>query len=335
MSRGELKLFACRSGEEFAKRILSELRKKEECRDLKLGDLKTIDFSNEEMLSTINETVRGCDIYLVQCCQDPLSGRSVQDNFLELCQCARGMIQSGANKVTAIIPLLPYSRQDRREGRQSITARWAADVLKISGVDNVITADLHADQIEGFYDGRIQMDNLRASAIFLNYIKENIFEEGKTVLLAPDVGASKKTEFYAKKLETRGVAQAFKTRPRPNEVEGIKVVGRIDERDVIIIEDMIDTGGTLKKVIHDIKRIGAQKVYAFCTHPIFSGPAIERLSESDVKVFSTDTIIRDWKFFEENPWFTEISIAPLFSEAIYNLNHGISVSELFNGAKDL
>ena len=170
MGRGELKVFANRSGEAFAKRVLEELNKIRDDK-INLGSIETRDFANKESLATIKETIRGADIYLIQCCQDLNSKRSIHDNFIELCQTAMGMKQSGANKITAIIPSLPYSRQDRKEGRQVITARWAAEVMKVSGINNVITADLHSDQIEGFYDGKIHIDNLRASVIFLKYIK--------------------------------------------------------------------------------------------------------------------------------------------------------------------
>jgi ribose-phosphate pyrophosphokinase len=226
MGRGELKIFANRSGEEFAKRILRELNKIKDD-PIKLGALETRDFANQETLATINETIRGADVYLIQNCQDPNSKRSVHDNFIELCQTARGMKQSGANKITLVIPMLPYSRQDRKNGRQAITARWTADIMKVSGVDNVITADLHSDQIEGFYDGRIHIDNLKASAVFLNYIKEKIYNSDTTVFLAADVGASKKTQYYAKKLGTREIAQAFKTRSVPNQVDAIKIAGYV------------------------------------------------------------------------------------------------------------
>lgn len=333
MGRGELKVFANRSGEAFAKRVLEELNKIRDDK-ISLGSIETRDFANKECLATIKETIRGADVYLIQSCQDLNSKRSIHDNFTELCQTAMGMKQSGANKITAVIPSLPYSRQDRKDGRQVITARWAADVMKVSGINNVITADLHSDQIEGFYGGKIHIDNLRASIIFLKYIKENLYNPKTTVFLAADVGGSKKTQYYAKKFGTREIAQAFKTRPEANEVDSIKIAGYVDRKDLIIIEDMVDTAGTLEKVEKEVKRKGANKITAFCTHPIFSGLAIERLSNLSINVIGTDTIIRNKEFFEQNPWYKEISIAPLFARAIHNLNKDLSISDLYNGTKE-
>ena len=338
MSRGELKLFACRSGEEFAQRILSELNNIGDLeRELSLGEMEVDDFRDGDCLPTVGESVRGADVYVVQCCYSPSSPKNLDGNFMELIKVIRAMNESGAHKVTAVMPYHPYARQDKREGRQLITARLAADMLKEAGTNDVFVADVHAAQIAGFYTGRIHMDDLKAHVVFLPYVRNQLFNPERGSLLSSDAGSVGRTEFYGKQLGTREIAQAFKTRPKPGEVsDDVKIAGYVTGKDVLVVDDIIDSGNTLEAVGNEALRKGARSLTYLCTHPLMTDNAVGKMRGLNARVIGTDSIIHGPGFMKENgDFYTEISIAPLFAHAIFNLNHDCSVSDLYNGTKTL
>ncbi len=323
MSRGRLKLFANRSGEQFAQKLSREL-------NIPLSAMTTTDFADGESKVTIKDTVRGCDVYLVQNCFDPTSERSVVENFFEMLQTGDALRRAGASKVTAILPFHPFLRQDKSSGREPLTARLATDLIRTSGFHNVISCELHAEQIVGFYKVT-KIDNLPSSRFLISYYKQQHPElNGNLVVMAPDAGGAKRAEFYAKKLGARA-AQAFKTRSvtEANVVEELKVAGLVRGYDVLIVDDMIDTGGSIAKLVHKLREKGVNNISVCCTHPLLNKEAGEKLKELGVIVIGTDTIPRTAEFKQQNPWYKEVSLAPLFAKAIYNMNYDKSFSELY------
>lgn len=197
MTRGKLKLFSNFSGNIFANRLVKELKRLNP--DIKKSKITTINFADGESKQVIEETVRGADVYLVQNCLDRYSKNSINDNFFEMCQAVYALKGAGASKVTSVMPYHPYLRQDKTSGREPITARLAINFIESSGFDNVISAELHADQIEGFYD-KVKIDNLRASNFLIEYLKNSLKDDPEnTVVISPDSGGAPRAEHYAKK----------------------------------------------------------------------------------------------------------------------------------------
>ncbi len=329
MGRGRLIVFANRSGEYFANKLINELNKLRPEENLESGKIETMNFSNEESKVTIKETVRGADVYLVQSCYDPLSTRSINDNFFEMCCTIDALKRAGARYVTLVMPFHPYLRQDKMSEREPITARLAVEFIKVAGADAVITADMHTKQIEGFYH-KVTSDNLTSQILFCKYIKERNQLESY-VVLAPDAGATRTADEFAEMLKLDRV-QVSKHRNYsiPNCVDEITLVGSVKNKNVLIFDDMIDTAGTIKKIIDEIKSKGAQKITICATHGLLTGPAIERLKDIDGEIIITDTIYRGPNFTKENPEYKIISIAPIFANAIDNLNKDSSVSKVYH-----
>jgi len=292
--------------------------------------METIDFADGESKVIIRDTVRGCDAYLVQNCFDPNSERSIVENFFEMLQTGDALRRAGASKVTAIMPHHPFLRQDKSSGREPLTARLVTDLISTAGFHNVISCELHAEQITGFYK-RTKIDNLPSSRFIINYFKKLHPElEGNLVVMAPDAGGAKRAEFYAKKLNARA-AQAFKTRSttEANVVEELKVAGLVRGYDVLIVDDMIDTGGSIAKLVAKLWEKGVNNIAVCCTHALLNKNAIETLKSLGVTIIGTDTITRTDEFKQQNPWYKEVSLAPLFAKAIYNMNYDKSFSELY------
>lgn len=323
MSRGCLKLFANRSGEQFAEKLSREL-------NVPISEMKTLDFADGESKIILKESVRGCDAYLTQNCFDPTSGRSIYKNFFELLQAGDALRRAGANKVTALLPYHPFARQDKSTGREPLTARLAADLMTVAGFDNVICSDLHAKQIVGFYK-KTKIDNLPASNILSSHFREKFPEiNGNLVVMAPDAGGAPRAEFYARRLQCRA-AQAFKLRSNyeANYVEKLKVAGLVKGHNVLIVDDMIDTGGSIVKLVKELKEKEVNKILICCTHALLNKDAVEHLNSLGADVIATDTIPRQEEFGQQYPWYKEISLAPLFAKAVFNLNQDKSVSELY------
>ena len=316
-------MFTNRSGQNFAEKLSKEL-------NIPISSLETFDFADGESKIIVNDSVRGCDAYLVQNCFDPNSKRSVQDNLLELLQAGDALKRAGASKLTAILPFHPFSRQDKSFGREPLTARLIADLIEVTGFDNLITSELHAKQIEGFYK-KTKLDNLPATHLLVSQFKEDFPEvNGDLVVISPDAGGAKRAEHFAKKLNSRA-AQAFKIRRNPNEVEELKVAGLVENYNVLIIDDMIDTGGSVVKLVEKLKAKKTNKILVCCTHSLLNKNAVENLKNSGINLISTDSIERTEEFKNNNNWYKEISLAPLFAQVIKNLNENKSVSGLYEG----
>lgn len=333
--RGDLKIFANRSGESFARDIINELNSGEYSysEEIVLSEIKHMDFADGEYKPEICDSVRGCDCYLVQNCFDPTSERSVNDNLMESLECVDALKAAGAEKVTLIMPYHPFSRQDKSTKREPITMKLAADLISAVGVDNILTTDLHADQSIGFYNPqRTKIDNLKFSKILIPAL-EKIYssdELKKLVVMGPDAGGAPRAKHYSNRLGTL-MAYASKKRSysEANIVEELRILGDIEGYNVFIIDDMIDTGGSMVKLVKDLKNMGALDIKLAVTHLLLNKDAVANLSSLDVDVMGSDSIPRKDSFWDENPNFKKISVASLYALAIHNLNNNLSLKPVY------
>ena len=334
MSRGQIKLYANRSGEQFANNLSEELSRLYH-KKIPLSQIKTDYFADGEAKTKIvksngdnpDDTVTGRDVYLVQSCFDPTKERSVNDNFLEFLITVDALKRNGAHKITAVLPYHPFCRQDRYKEREPLTSRLVINLMETSGVDNVITCDMHSDQLGGFYD-KARITNLKAKRIFFRELRENHSEflENLTVI-SPDVGASKRGEDYAKEFHSR-IAQAFKVRTEGsvNKIDRLTIKGDIEGNNILIPDDMVDTAGTLEKLFRYLEDKQTLDSIVCCTHALLNGQAIERIRKTGAALLTTDSIPRTEEFERQNPWYKQVSLAPSFAHIIYRLNHDQSLS---------
>ena len=286
-----------------------------------LGRARVGRFSDGEIQVEIEDNVRGRDVYLIQPICAPTN-----DNLMELLILADACKRASAGQVTAVIPYYGYSRQDRKVApRAPITAKLVADLLTTAGIQRVLTMDLHAGQIQGFFN--IPVDNLYAAPTLCAAIAQHV-NGAETVIVSPDAGGVERARYYAKRLHS-GLAIIDKRRSGPNQAEALHIIGDVRDKDVVIIDDMIDTAGTLGKAAAALKNGGARRILAAATHGVLSGPAISRIMESNLeKIIVTDT----------HPLKPEatvcskievVSVANVFAEAIRSIHSNDSVSRLF------
>ncbi|NQU12959.1 MAG: ribose-phosphate pyrophosphokinase, partial [Desulfobacteraceae bacterium] len=287
---------------------------------VQLGGAKVKTFSDGEIQIEIEETVRGKDIFIVQSTCPP-----VNDNLVELLLMIDAFKRSSASRITAVMPYYGYSRQDKKVvPRVPISAKLIADLLTVAGTNRLITMDLHAGQIQGFFD--IPVDNLFAAPVIIEYIKSNF--SNNLVIVSPDAGGVERARAYAKRLNT-DLAIVDKRRDAPNRAIAMSVIGDVTDKVAVILDDMIDTAGTLIEAAYAIIEHGAKEVHACCAHPIFSGPAIDRIKNSVLKsVVVSDTIPLNSKAETCNK-ISILSISELVGESIIRCHKGDSVSNLF------
>ncbi len=283
-----------------------------------LGNSEVKTFSDGETWVEIGENVRDLDIFLIQPTSNPAN-----EHLMELLIMVDALKRSSAGRITAVVPYYGYARQERKvKPRTPISAKLVADLLTVSGVNRILALDLHAGQIQGFFN--IPVDHLYANVVLVEYIRENIRDD--VVIVAPDAGGAERSRAYAKKL---GVPMAMidKRRPTPNVSEVMHVVGDVENRTAVIVDDMIDTGGTLVKAAEALIKKGAKAVHACATHAVLSGPAIERIDGCAVlkEVVVTNSI--SWKGTSKK--IKTLSVAPLLGEAIRRIHNADSVSSLF------
>jgi ribose-phosphate pyrophosphokinase len=285
-------------------------------------------FSDGEVTVEIQQNVRARDVFVVQSTCAPTN-----DNLMELLIMVDALKRASAERISAVIPYFGYARQDRRprSARVPITAKVVANMLQAVGVSRVLTMDLHADQIQGFFD--IPVDNIYASPVLLGDLSQKNYTD--LMVVSPDVGGVVRARALAKQLGC-DMAIIDKRRPKANVSEVMHVIGDIDGRNCVIMDDMIDTAGTLVKAAEVLKERGARKVYAYCTHPVFSGPAIERLSKGDAldEIVITNTIPLN-AAAKACSKIRQLSVAPLFAETIQRIARGESVMSLFSEQDNL
>ena len=311
---GELKVFSGTAHLALADEICSFL-------GVSLGDQKVSHFKDGEIYTQIEENVRGCDIFIIQ----PVC-RPVNENLMELLVMTDAFKRASASRITAVIPYYAYARQDRKDKpRVPITAKLVADLLSAAGVSRVLTMDLHAPQIQGFFD--IPVDNLMAAPILIEYIKN--LKINDLTIVAPDAGGVERARIIASVLGAR-IALLDKRRDKPNEAEIMHVIGDVKNRNCFIVDDMIDTAGTLVKAAGAIMKNGALSVRAAATHAVFSDVAVERIEKSElIEVIVTNSIPLQ-KSAEGTKKIKLLSVGPLLGEAIKRIHTNSSVSSLFN-----
>ncbi|MDT7525142.1 MULTISPECIES: ribose-phosphate pyrophosphokinase [Idiomarinaceae] len=311
----DMKLFAGNATPELAKKIADRLY-------IKLGDAEVGRFSDGEISIRINENVRGSDVFIIQSTCAPTN-----DNLMELIVMVDALRRASAGRITAVIPYFGYARQDRRvrSARVPITSKVVADFLSSVGVDRVLTVDLHAEQIQGFFD--VPVDNVFGTPVLLEHLRQQAFHN--PVVVSPDIGGVVRARALAKLLNDIDLAIIDKRRPRANESQVMHIIGDIQDRDCIIVDDMIDTGGTLCKAAEALKKNGAKRVFAYATHPVFSGNAVSNIRDSHIdQVVVTDSIplSAEMKALDK---VHQLTLSGMLSEALRRVSNEESISAMF------
>jgi ribose-phosphate pyrophosphokinase len=306
-----MKVFAGRANRPLAEKIA-------ECLGTTLGDIEIRQFSDGELFVQFNENVRGVDVFVVQPTFPPA------ENLFELLIMIDAAARASAHRITAVLPYYGYARQDRKDQpRVAITAKLVANLITVAGANRVLTVDLHAGQIQGFFD--IPMDHLFASPVLIDYFKG--LKLSDLTVVGPDIGSARMVRAFAKRLGAP-FALIDKRRPMPNVSEVLSVIGEVDGRNVIIIDDLVDTGGTVVLAAQELAKRGAKEIYVGCTHGLFSGNALARLQGAPIKeIVVTDTIPLDSKVPRDK--LRVLSVAGLLGEAMRRIHLGESVSSLF------
>jgi len=308
-----IKVLNCNANKELAKDIAFNL-------GIPVGDAQVSTFSNGEIGVSINESIRGADVFVVQSTSSP-----VNDNLMELLIMIDALKRASAGRINAVMPFYGYARQDRKsKSREPITAKLVANLIEAAGADRVITMDLHAPQIQGFFD--IPVDHLYASPLIVNYFMNKKLND--IVVVSPDVGGVTRARSLATKLDAP-LAIIDKRRPKPNVSEVMNIIGDIADRDCIVVDDIVDTAGSIVNAAKVLKDMGAKDIYVACTHPVLSGPAFERIQDSVIK----ELIVTNTIPLPANKPVDKIkvlSVASLFAEAIKRIYEGLSLSKLFD-----
>lgn len=309
----KMKLFACRASKDFAKKVAEAMK-------IEIGESDVLTFSDGEFQPSYNESVRGATVFIVQSTFPPI------DNLFELLLMIDAAKRASAHKVIAVLPYFGWARQDRKDKpRVSIGAKLVANILHAAGCDRVMTCDLHADQIQGFFD--FPVDHIYASSVFLPYLRDLHIEN--LAIAAPDMGGAKRANAYARYLQCP-VIICHKSRERANVVGSITAIGDVAGKNVIIVDDMIDTAGTLTKAANVLKEMGATSVRACATHAVFSGPAYDRIAESALEeVIVSDTIPLRPEQGQDISKITVLSMAETFAEIIYKVYNYEPISPNF------
>ncbi|MDZ7903501.1 MAG: ribose-phosphate pyrophosphokinase [Rheinheimera sp.] len=311
-----MKIFAGNAVPELAKKIASRLY-------IKLGDAEVGRFSDGEVSVQINENVRGSDVFIIQSTCAPTN-----DNLIELVVMVDALRRASAGRITAVIPYFGYARQDRRvrSARVPITAKVIADFLSSVGVDRVLTVDLHAEQIQGFFD--VPVDNVFASPVLLDDMRKREFQA--PVVVSPDIGGVVRARAIAKLLNDADLAIIDKRRPKANVAQVMHIIGDVKDRDCIIVDDMIDTGGTLCKAAEALKEQGARRVFAYATHPVFSGNAAENIANSVIdELIITDTIPLSPAMLAVSK-VKQLTLSEMMAECIRRISNEESISSMFD-----
>ena len=311
MAIGGYKVFSGSSNKPLAEKIAGKLGKP-------LGSVELKRFSDGEIWVKFLENIRGSDVFIIQSTTPP------SENILELLLLIDAAKRASAKRITAVIPYFGYSRQDRKDQpRVSITAKLIANLITVAGADRVITMDLHAAQIQGFFD--IPLDHLYSSTLFSGLFKDI---SKNLVVVSPDIGGIKMARSYAKRLHC-GLVVIDKRRPKQNQTEVVNIIGSVENKDVLLVDDLIDTAGTLVSAIEALKKHGAKNIFSSVTHPLLSGPALDRINKSEItKLYVSDTI--DFRDNNKTDKISVITASAIFAEAIRRTHNNESISSLFD-----
>jgi len=309
-----MKVLAGTSNPKLCKDIAKTLK-------LKLVNTNIKRFADDEIYVEINENIRGNTIFVVQSTSNPAN-----DNLMELLICIDALKRSSAKNITAVIPYFGYARQDRKVvPRTAISAKLVADLITNAGANRILSVDLHAGQIQGFFN--IPVDNLFATPIFARHIKKKINSNNLTCV-APDVGGVERTRALSRRINT-SIAIIDKRRPSPGKSEVMNIVGSVKNMNCVIIDDIIDSGGTIINATKALKEKGAKDVYVYITHAVLSGQAVDNIEKSQIKKLITTDTIDNLKKIKNSKKIEIISIAPIISEAMKRISNSTSVSSLF------
>jgi ribose-phosphate pyrophosphokinase len=308
----ELKVFTCNANRPLAEKIAQHLK-------IKLGDIKVEHFADGEVDVQVLESVRGADCYIIQPTCTP-----VNENLMELLIAIDAMRRASAGRITAVVPYYGYARADRKSNpRVPITAKLVSNLITQAGADRVMAMDLHAGQIQGFFD--IPVDHLRARSVFLEYFLKNKPEN--LVIVSPDVGGVERARKFAARMDA-GLVIIDKRRPKANEAVVYNVIGDVKDKTVIIVDDIVDTAGTLTVVASKIKEAGAKKIYAVCTHGVLSRDGVDKVDNSPIeKLFITDTLPTEKRKHSDK--IQVLTISHILADAIQRNHDGRSISEMF------
>ncbi len=315
----DIKLFAGRSNMKLAEEIAQYL-------GTTVGPMIVKNFADGEIYVQVQESIRGDDVFIVQPVCNP-----VNENLMELLIIIDAFKRASAKSITAVIPYYGYARQDRKtSGREAITAKLVADLLTTAGADRILAMDLHTGQIQGFFN--ILVDHIYSTSVVVDYMKKLRIPKDELVIVSPDMGGVTRSRYFAKQMNCP-MAIIDKRRNRHNEAIAVNIIGDIKDKTCIMFDDIIDTAGTICGAAQLLKDKGAKDVYVCATHPVFSGPALERLEKAPIKeVVVTNTIPLNQNFLPEK--ITQLSVAPLLGEAISRIHDGESVSSLFGFEKE-
>ena len=309
-----MKVLAGTSNPKLCKDIAKNLK-------LKLVNTNIKRFADDEIYVEINENIRGNTIFVIQSTSNPAN-----DNLMELLICIDALKRSSAKNITAVIPYFGYARQDRKVvPRTAISAKLVSDLITNAGANRILSVDLHAGQIQGFFN--IPVDNLFATPIFARHIKKKI-TLNNLICVAPDVGGVERTRALSRRINTN-IAIIDKRRPAPGKSEVMNIVGNVKNKNCVIIDDIIDSGGTIVNAAKALKEKGAKDVYVYITHAVLSGQAVDKIEKSQIKKLITTDTIDNLKKIKNSKKIEIISIAPMISEAMKRISNSTSVSSLF------
>ncbi len=291
----------------------------------RVGNALVDRFKNDECRIEIRENVRGAEVFVVQSlCRSP-QGATVNDSLMELLLIIDALRRASSNRISAVIPYFGYAKQDKKtKGREPISAKLVANMIEMAGAERIVTLDLHAAQIQGFFD--VPVDNLMAAPTLCNYLKNQNLQGDRIVVVSPDAGGVPRAETFAKRLKSN-LAVIIKRRPEPDVSEVTHIVGDVEGKIAVVVDDMISTGGTLVKAAEALRKKGATDVYTLATHGIFAGDAIAQFEKSEIsRVIVTNTIPRTI----DSAKVEHLTIAQILADAIKRITSNRSVSELFN-----
>ena len=306
-------VFSGNANPELAKQVVQRL-------GLPLGDASIGKFSDGEISVDLTENVRGADVFIIQPTCQPTN-----DNLMEVIFMADALRRASAGRITAVMPYFGYARQDRRprSSRTPISAKAVADMLTVVGIDRILTVDLHAEQIQGFFS--IPVDNIYGSPVLLDDIQRQGYDN--MVIVSPDVGGVVRARAIAKQLGAE-LAIIDKRRPKANEAEIMHIIGDVNDRTCLLVDDMVDTAGTLCQAAEALIRFGAKKVVAYATHAVLSGPAVERITKSEIELVVTDTIPLSPEA-KNCDSIRQLSLSGILAEAIRRVSNEESISAMF------
>lgn len=315
---GDIKIFTCNANKELAADIAEQMA-------LPLGQSEVSRFSDGEINMRINETVRGMDVFVIQPTSPP-----VNENLMELLIMVDALRRSSAGRITAVMPYFGYARQDRKaRSHDPISAKLVADLITAAGADRILSMDLHCSQLQGFFN--LPVDHLRGVYLFARYYQQQFNDLSDFVVVSPDLGSVARARAFAEMLEVP-LAIVDKRRPKANVSEVMNIIGEVEGRNAILLDDILDTGGSLTNAAAAVRKQGAKSVYACCTHPVFSGDAVKKIQDSvleELVVLNTIAVPKEKQIDK----IKIISVAKFFANAIDCIHNGQSLSKLFDPEK--